>query len=1308
MPNPHDYTVGWICAIPAEYVAARAFLDEEHEGPDQVSENDNNDYTLGKIGKHSIVIAVLPHGEYGLASAASVARDMLHSFPNVRIGLLVGIGGGAPSLKHDIRLGDVVVGLSNIGNGGVVQFDFNAMQSQEYREIGFLNQTPALLRAAVNGLMAQYESNGNQIKETINHLLAEKPRLRRKYGRPEVTTDRLYRSQVIHPLNSDSSCAVVCGDNISSLIERPERSEDDNDPAIHYGLIASSNTLIEDALIRDELIAKKGVLCFETEAAGLMNHFPCLVIRGICDYSDSHKETYKEWQGYAAMTAATYAKDLLSRIAPNRIEAEKKINDLLSGLHEVTKQHRDIAEEHRDIAKEQLESLKKSANEMLSKEERECHQLFRLTSDSKDATYEWYKGRIDERVENTCLWFLEHEHYQKWLKQRSGPLLVTADPGCGKSVLAKYLIDHGLPQSATICYFFFKDQDQNTSRQALCALLHQLFLQKPQLIRHAMPKFRTEGQKLINSTNSLWEILWGALPEAGHTIIVFDALDECAEPEFEDLMRNVESQFRSDQSSSSGKREEESEAIGQEVNRVITYRVNQLPLSPQIKDYLEKRLQETPNRTYLWVYLVFNFIKQESFKKTLKGAESAIKTLPKSVNEAYEKILSKSKESSMVQRALSIILAASQPLTLSEMNIAMNINYTTQDNTTQTFDDLDLEDESDFKSRLRSWCGLFISIYHGKIYFLHQTAREFLLADMASPTAVPSAPLWHHSISMHQAHNILAELCVLYVNLYNSHLNATINQGKKFRYPTDKNAFFTYAATNWDNHFRKASVIDGAAIIPFTEKICQPGPWKYVATFERLGPPDWLPAQNATSLLVASYYGLRPIIKLLLEKGADIEMKGRIDGRTPLSWAAEQGHEAAVQLLLEKGAEIDAKDKKGQTSLLYAVKKEHEAITLLLLKKGADINAKDNKGQTSLLYAVKKEHEAITSLLLEKGADINVTDDKGWTPLLHAANSEREAIITLLLKKGADINTKDNKGQTPLLHAAQGGGEDIITLLLKKGADINTKDNNGWTPLLHAAQWGREAIITLLLEKGADIEAESGNKQRALLLAAEWRHTAIVKLLIERAAKIEAKDDKSWTPLSVAAREGHERAVKLLVDNGAEIETKDLEYGRTPLSWASYQGHEAVVKLLLDHGAEIETKDLYGRTPLLWASVAGHEAVVKLLLDNGAEIETRDPEYGRTPLLWASCEGREAVVKLLLDHGAEIETKDLYGRTPLLWTASLGRGVVVKLLIENGAELEVWDFNNQTPSLLASQHGYEAIAKLLLEKGGESKLLRIA
>ena len=324
-----DYAVGWICAISTEYVAAQAFLDERHDRPEYVSANDNNDYTLGKIGEHNVVIAVLPDGEYGTASAAMVARDMLHSFPNIRIGLMVGIGGGAPTRQHDIRLGDIVVSAPRDGKGGVFQYDFGkTIQDQSFRTTGFLNLPPTVLRTAMSGLKARYESEGHQLEAAINSVLEKKARLQKKYKRPDPSNDRLYQSEIIHPPNDEKSCAAICGDDLSKLILRPDRSEDEDNPKIHYGLIASANQLMKDALMRDRLAAEIDVLCFEMEAAGLMNHFPCLVIRGICDYSDSHKN--KEWQGYAAMAAAAYAKDLLCRIPPNKVEAEKRTGEILS------------------------------------------------------------------------------------------------------------------------------------------------------------------------------------------------------------------------------------------------------------------------------------------------------------------------------------------------------------------------------------------------------------------------------------------------------------------------------------------------------------------------------------------------------------------------------------------------------------------------------------------------------------------------------------------------------------------------------------------------------------------------------------------------------------------------------------------------------------------------------------------------------------------------------------------------------------------------------------------------------------------
>ncbi|EEU47591.1 uncharacterized protein NECHADRAFT_67685 [Fusarium vanettenii 77-13-4] len=170
MPGPGDYTVGWICAVETEYVAARAFLDEIHPGPSSISRHDNNAYTLGKIGNHNVVMAVAPDGEYGITSAAAVGRNMLHSFPNIRIGLMVGIGGGVPGTKNDIGLGDIV--------------------------------PPALLRTAINYLKAVYQTEGHGLEQSILCALSLKPRLQAKYGRPSPASDRLFRSDYVHPTDT--------------------------------------------------------------------------------------------------------------------------------------------------------------------------------------------------------------------------------------------------------------------------------------------------------------------------------------------------------------------------------------------------------------------------------------------------------------------------------------------------------------------------------------------------------------------------------------------------------------------------------------------------------------------------------------------------------------------------------------------------------------------------------------------------------------------------------------------------------------------------------------------------------------------------------------------------------------------------------------------------------------------------------------------------------------------------------------------------------------------------------------------------
>lgn len=305
------FEVGWVCALSTEFVAACELLDEEYEISNDVAKHDANAYMFGRIGAHKIVISCLPKGVYGTTSAASVARDMMRSFPSIRFGLMVGIGGGAPSKKNDIRLGDIVVGCPSATNGGVINIQYGKnIQGGDFEYTGSLAAPPRVLLSALNKLIALHERKGHKIQQTVRRILTN-PRLKSKYSSPGWEHDHLFSSQFLHQ-NAQLDCEVSCMSKKSVLRKRAPRHSNDDDPQVHYGVIASSDNLMKNAEERDALIEKYDVLCFEMEAAGLMDHFPCLVIRGICDYSDTHKN--KKWQGYAAAVAAAYAKELLDII----------------------------------------------------------------------------------------------------------------------------------------------------------------------------------------------------------------------------------------------------------------------------------------------------------------------------------------------------------------------------------------------------------------------------------------------------------------------------------------------------------------------------------------------------------------------------------------------------------------------------------------------------------------------------------------------------------------------------------------------------------------------------------------------------------------------------------------------------------------------------------------------------------------------------------------------------------------------------------------------------------------------------------
>jgi nucleoside phosphorylase len=301
-----DYQVCWICPLDIERTAAEAMLDEKHESLPSSSQEDSNIYTLGRIGIHNIAIAGLPVGDS--VSMANAAKDMKYTFPAMRVVLLVGIGGGSGT-KH-IRLGDIVIGYPDRKHNGVVQLDPDRVNPTSTNPDGLelkntLNRPRDLFLNVVKALQSKHQGLSNDEEPGfvtfLNKAIEARPRMRARY--PGADEDRLFEPTYEHP-GAEVTCESC---NHESIV--PRSSRPNTEPEIHTGLIASVTSVRRDSLTRDKLRQKFNILCFEMEAAGVMNNFPCLVIRGISDYSDSHKNDI--WQPYAALAAAAYAKEWL-------------------------------------------------------------------------------------------------------------------------------------------------------------------------------------------------------------------------------------------------------------------------------------------------------------------------------------------------------------------------------------------------------------------------------------------------------------------------------------------------------------------------------------------------------------------------------------------------------------------------------------------------------------------------------------------------------------------------------------------------------------------------------------------------------------------------------------------------------------------------------------------------------------------------------------------------------------------------------------------------------------------------------------
>ncbi|OJI88690.1 hypothetical protein ASPTUDRAFT_61269 [Aspergillus tubingensis CBS 134.48] len=570
--------------------------------------------------------------------------------------------------------------------------------------------------------------------------------------------------------------------------------------------------------------------------------------------------------------------------------------------------------------------------------------------------YEDRKNRNDRRVPGTCEWFTTHPKFTNWQQCSShdlaGLLWVSADPGCGKSVLTRYLVDEVLVgnEQQTVCYFFFKDDfpDQRTAVSALSAILHQIFLAQPQLLSDEdVNRVHNHGEKLLQSFHTLWNILMSvsAQATAGEIICILDALDECRDrdelieavnmfyqghykdrklkflitsrpyPHIEHLFRELETELPIIHLSGNG--EEEVQQVSREIDLVISNRVSDIGKQRSLEqdecDILEQQLTAVENRTYSWVSLALDVL--ENMPDFTKGKiRQAVQHLPVTVDSAYEKILDRSSDEEKAKVLLHMITAAVRPFSLEELSLAWAIHSNPDDTTLSSISD-DVEPKERFRMTLRDLCGPFVVVLDEKICLLHQTAKEYLVQSNRSTVNHCTSQVtgWKGALIPEESNRILARICISWLP------RITAAQGN-----IERGDFDEYSSCHWITHYHQANVQDGSILVMRAQSVCDPSSDVY-SVWSKLykSEGNYLPGGDS-SLLIASYLGLTGLVKLLLAsdtkdsdcrpplswanstmklllrtKRVKINSKNPVEGLTPLSWAAKNGHEGAVKLLLE-------------------------------------------------------------------------------------------------------------------------------------------------------------------------------------------------------------------------------------------------------------------------------------------------------------------------------------------------------------------------------------------------------------------------
>ena len=1286
------YQIAWICALHIEMAAACAMLDVIHQDlPRQGS--DSNSYTLGSIGCHHVVIACLPATQYGTNNAAIVLTHLTRTFPCVRLGLMVGIGGGVPSMA-DIRLGDVVVGTR------VMQVDLGKTLDGGEMKRTATPRIPALpLSKAVSALRSRHELGSSQLPRILQQRLVNAS----GFAYPE-SPDRLYKASYSHasPL---SNCCDCCD---SELVSRTTRLS--SDPVIHYGGIASGNQVMRSGSTRDLIARELDILCFEMEAAGLMDILPCLPIRGICDYSDSHKN--KEWQRYAAAVAAAYATELLA-VLPGS-ESHERLDTMRSfrkcyPLSAVTTIVLSVYElTGTDLGTRSPVSMEVNSN-VNDRRQKVLEDLRFNQMNSRKLT-------IESAHAKTCGWFLKHSDYEAWLDPRKMPdhhgfLWVKGKPGVGKSTLMKFAylkrrtVTNRRRKTDFTASFFFNARGELLERSVLGmyrSLLLQVLEAYPDL-QHVLddPDLSSDDQNISQNLVILKDLFSAAVlalcdqgTQRSLTLFI-DALDECDEQQAIDMVQYFEElaeectdnqiPFRICFSSRhypyiTVRRgiELTLESQAGHTEDLVSYIENRLRIQNSVlAKELQAQILHKAGGIFLWVVLVVDILNQEDAHGRL-GLRKRLDEIPDDLHTLFKSILMRDGEQreSLLLGILWILFSA-RPLRPEEYYHALWIGLLPKGLVDHVVPDVSSPDCQDVINRfvISSTKGLAEKT-KGKepiVQFIHESVRDFLIKDHGLQQLWPD-----HSFNWQVlGQDRLKESCLAYL----TH-EAILSQLPAFNLKPSRKAsrlqlqfpFLVYAAQYILYHANTAA--DAVPQDTFLDYFPLDDWISIVNLFERYPVRHYGP--DVEILYILAERGHPALIRTRLRKHPNIDIKG---GRYehPLFAALAHGNRDCVAALLRSESHIyndiditdglknqkDFTDYSGRTPLTWAAQEGRLGLIEVLIRNGASVSQADALGRTPLATAMLFNQMSAANLLLDKGSDF---DKKELSNLLiSSSRGGNTRLVQSLLKRGADISEKNDSGQTALCTAIQCGRNEIVTYLVKKGADIYACEQLGLQLLARSIKWPQLGLIEHVLVQGSILSQRDREGRILVFQAVKDPKLMFVRDLLFQASEWHrrcSKPSDAWTLLGLAAKCGDIKTAELLLSKGASIGMSANGY--SPLAWAIWARQESICRFLIERGADANVQGLDGETPLIVA-IGFSEEIALLLINNGAFVD-RQNVRGTAPLIQAIVMGRLRVVKALIENGANVNVTKL-GETALRIASRERREEIVIFLITNGAVL---------------------------------------